>query len=91
MTPFMGNLLVAAIVALVGWCIAFGIWVVKENSARKDEFHKLDKRMEGLEGKFVTQASWSEFNHNFDLWKDKVLEKIGDLGRQIAAITGKSS
>jgi tetrahydromethanopterin S-methyltransferase subunit G len=91
MSPFLANLVVGAILALVAWAIAFGVWVVKENAARKDDFHKLDKRLEGLEGKFVTQAAWGEFNRNFDQWKDKVLERIGHLGEQIAALTGKPS
>lgn len=91
MTPFLTNLLVGAILALVGWSIAFGIWVVKENGSRKDDFHRLDKRLEGMKAEFVTQVAWTEFNHNFDQWKDKVLDKIGALGQQIAAITGKSS
>jgi hypothetical protein len=90
MTPFLANLLVGAILALVGWSIAFGIWVVKEIGARKDDYHRLDKRIEGMKAEFVTQVAWSEFNHRFDQWKDNVLDKIGGLGKQIAAITGKT-
>lgn len=91
MSPFLANLMVGGILALIGWCITFGIWVVRENGKRKDDYHALDKRLEGLEGKFVTQASWTEFNRSFDQWKDKVLERIGHLGEQIAALTGKPS
>ena len=91
MTPFVANLLVAAIITLVGWSIAFAIWVVKELGARKDEYHKLDKRIEGMRAEFVTQVAWTEFNHRFDQWKDNVLDKISDLGKQFAAFSGKSS
>lgn len=91
MTPFVANLLVGAIISLVGWTIGFGIWVMKENAARKEDFHKLDKRLEGMRAEFVTQAAWMEFNHRFDQWKDNVLDKISELGKQIAAITGKSN
>lgn len=90
MTPFLSNLLVGGIVALIGWSIAFCIWVVKENGNRKDENHRTQLELAKMKSEFVTQTAWNAFNQNFDHWKEQVLDKIGNLGRQIAAMTGKS-
>lgn len=85
MTPFLANLVVGAILLLVGWAIGFGIYVVKQDRAREREIQDLRVQMAALEGRFVTQETWAAFNTRFETWKDKIMEKLGHLGELIAA------
>lgn len=89
MSPFLANLMVGGILALIAWCITFAIWVVKENGARKDENQATRLEIEKIKSEFVSQTAWNQFNQNFDQWKGQVLDKIGHLAEQIAALTGK--
>jgi hypothetical protein len=89
MTPFLANLLVGAILALVGWAIAFGIYVVRQDRNREREIQALKVAMAGLEGRFVTQATWLQFNRSFDEWKERVFDKLSHLGEQIASLSSK--
>lgn len=91
MTPFLTNLLVGAILALVGWAIAFGIYVVRQDRSREREINALKVQMATLEGRFVTQTQWATFNDSFNIWKEKVFERLGHLAEQLAALSGKSA
>jgi hypothetical protein len=91
MSPFLANLVVGAILALVGWAIAFGVYVVRQDRAREREIASLREQMAGLEARFVTQQAWNDFNKSFNDWKDRVFEKLGHLGEQLAALTGQAS
>ena len=85
MTPFMVNLVAGAILLLIGWSIAFGIYVVKQDRQREREIQNLRIHIAGLEGRFVTQEAWTAFNARFEDWKEKIMDKLGHLGELIAA------
>ena len=89
MSPFLANLVVGAILALVGWAIAFGIYVVKQDRAREREIASLREQMAGLEARFVTQQAWSDFNKSFEAWKEKVFDKLSHLAEQLASLTSQ--
>jgi hypothetical protein len=88
-TPFLANLLVGGILALIGWAIAFGIYVVKQDRSREREINDLKLKIAGLEGRFVTQEAWNAFNTRFEDWKEKIMDKLGHLGELIAASSNK--
>lgn len=84
MNPILANIVGGATVLLIGWAIAFGIYVVRSDRAREREINALKVQLAGLEAKFVTQDAWTTFNTRFEDWKEKIMEKLGHLGELIA-------
>lgn len=89
MSPFLANLMVGAILALVGWAIAFGVYVLKQDRAREREIAAIRTEMAKLRGEFVTQVAWTEFNRAWADWRDKLTDKIQHISESLAAMTGK--
>jgi len=88
MTPFLDSLMAGAILALVGWAIAFGIYVVKQDRTREREINEVKLQMANMRSEFVAKTAWDEYNRNFELWKEKVIEKLSHLGEVMAGIKG---
>lgn len=86
MTPFVTNLLVGGILALIGWAIAFGIYVIRQDRAREREIAALRLEVVSMRSEFVAKSAWDEYTRRFDEWKDKVMEKLGHLSEVLAGI-----
>lgn len=86
MNPVLANLVAGATLLLIGWAIGFCIYVVKSDRAREREINALKVQLAGLEARFVTVTQWNEFNTSFNLWKEKVFERLGHLAEQLAGL-----
>lgn len=89
MSPFLANLVVGAILALVGWAIAFGVYVLKQDRAREREIAALKLELASMRADFVTQVAWAEFNRAWSNWRDNLTDKIQHISESLAALTGK--
>lgn len=89
MSPFLANLMVGAILALVGWAIAFGVYVLKQDRAREREIAALKLELANMRADFVTQSAWTEFNRAWSNWRDNLTDKIQHISESLAALTGK--
>lgn len=86
MPPWLPTVLCAAVLALIGHAIAFGIYVVKQDRTRERENQDLRLELAKMRSEFVARSAWDEYNRNFEVWKEKVIEKLGHLGEVMAGI-----
>lgn len=86
MPPWLPTVLCSAILLLIGHAIAFGIYVVKQDRARERENSELRLEMAKMRAEFVAKSAWDEYNRNFEIWKEKVIDKLGHLGEVLAGM-----
>lgn len=84
MPTWMPAALVTAILALIGHAIAFGIYVVKQDRAREREIQEVRLDQARMRAEFVAKTAWDEYNRSFELWKEKVMDKLSHLGEVMA-------